>query len=168
MAAREHGAAAHDLARAVDHARNASRFDRPDPDLPPPPDDFGIEDTKERATRDLYRAYDRIQWLESWQSAGGADYYARAARDLYSAARRDLEAGRDERGGELARAAEAMTHVSEHLARAGDSDGRGGFEPRRDLEPPRGRPRAEGQGARASPDRRRSEAAAGSTFFRVT
>ena len=32
--AREYGAAAHDLARAVDHSRNAVRYDRPDPDLP--------------------------------------------------------------------------------------------------------------------------------------
>ena len=47
LRAREYGAAAHDLARAVDHARNASRFDRPDPDLPKPSDDFGLEDTRE-------------------------------------------------------------------------------------------------------------------------
>ena len=32
----EYGAAAHDLARAVNHARNAERFDRPDPDPPAP------------------------------------------------------------------------------------------------------------------------------------
>ena len=43
-AAREYGIAAHDLARAVDHARNAVRYDRPDPDLPPPSDEFGLED----------------------------------------------------------------------------------------------------------------------------
>ncbi len=113
--AREYGTAAHDLARAVDHARNASRFDRPDPDLPPPSDDFGLEDTRERARRDLYRAYERLQWLGTSQAIRGADFYAKASRDLYSAARRDLEAGRDERGGELARSAEAMTHVPEHL-----------------------------------------------------
>ncbi len=37
--AHEYGVAAHDLARAVDHARSAAQFDRsePDPDLPPPP-----------------------------------------------------------------------------------------------------------------------------------
>ncbi len=52
--AREYGTAAHDLARAVDHGRNASRFDRPDPDLPPPSDDFGLEDTRDRARRDLH------------------------------------------------------------------------------------------------------------------
>jgi hypothetical protein len=144
LVAREFGAAAHDLARSVDHARNASRFDRPDPDLPPPSDDFGLEDTKGRARRDLYRAYERVEWLASWQPPGGNDYYARAARDLYSAARRDLEAGRDERGGELARAAEAMTHVPEHLARAGE--GRGRVESRPALDPPPGGPEPKAKG----------------------
>ena len=61
--AHEYGAAAHDLARAVDHARNAARFDQPDPDLPPPPDGPGPEDAGERARRDLRRAYDRIAEL---------------------------------------------------------------------------------------------------------
>ncbi len=122
--AREYGAAAHDLARAVDHARNASRYDRPDPDLPAPGVDFGAGDTRIRASRDLYRAYDRLVWLGTWRPGAGQEVYVKAARDLYNAARRDLEAGRDERAGELARAAEAMTHVPEHLARAaptGDS-----------------------------------------------
>src|ERR1700722_18842323 len=63
LRAREYGAAAHDLARAVDHARNAVRYDRPDPDLPPPSDDFGLGDTRDRASMDLYRAYDRLEWL---------------------------------------------------------------------------------------------------------
>jgi hypothetical protein len=117
--AREYGTAAHDLARAVDHTRNATRFDRPDPDLPRPSDNFGLEDTRERARRDLYRAYERLQWLSTWQAAPDSDVYVKAGRDLYAAARRDLEAGRDERAGELARAAEAMTHVPEHLGQLG-------------------------------------------------
>jgi hypothetical protein len=119
--AREYGVAAHDLARAVDHARNAARFDRPDPDLPAPADGFGLDDMSDRARRDLARAYERIDWLRSGPADAGREFYANAARDLYSAARRDLEAGRDERGGELARAAEAMTHVPEHLARTDDA-----------------------------------------------
>jgi hypothetical protein len=123
--AREYGAAAHDLARAIDHARNAARFDRPDPDLPPPADDFGPEDTRERARRDLYRAYERLGWISTSQAGPGSEVYIKAARDLYSAARRDLEAGRDERAGELARAAEAMTHVPEHLAQLGTGDAPG-------------------------------------------
>ena len=60
-AAHEYGVAAHDLARAVDHARNAARFDRPDPDLPPPPPGPGPEGPRERTRRDLRRAYDRIR-----------------------------------------------------------------------------------------------------------
>ncbi len=144
--AREYGAAAHDLARAVEHARNASRFDRPDPDLPAPSDDFGLEDTRERALRDLRRAYERIEWLGTWQAAPGSDVYIKAARDLYNAASRDLEAGRDERGGELARASEAMTHVPEHLAQVSN---RGEAEPRPAAVPPPELP--EPKGKRAEP-----------------
>ena len=67
-------------------------------------------------------------------AAPGSEFYIKAARDLYSAARRDLEAGRDERAGELARAAEAMTHVPEHLAQAGPA--RGEFDARPAPPPP--------------------------------
>jgi hypothetical protein len=129
FSAREYGTAAHDLARAVDHTRNATRFDRPDPDLPPPSDNFGLEDSRERARTDLYRAYERLGWLGAWQVAPGSEVYVTAARDLYAAARRDLEAGRNERAGELARAAEAMTHVPEHLAQVASARGQVGFRP---------------------------------------
>src|SRR3954471_13724963 len=54
--AREYGTAAHDLARAVDHARNAATFDL-DNDLPPPPEVGGPEEEDERTRRDLRRAY---------------------------------------------------------------------------------------------------------------
>jgi hypothetical protein len=134
--AREYGAAAHDLARAADHARNGARFDRADPELPPPTVDVGVDDTRERARHDLYRAYERIRRLGSWQAAPGAAYYDKAARDLYTAARRDLEAGRDERGGELARAAEAMTHVPEHLARVSEHRARIDDRPPAPIPPP--------------------------------
>jgi hypothetical protein len=118
--AREYSAAAHDLARAVDHAQNAARFDRPDPELPLPPDGIGPKDLSERTRRDLARAYDRIQSLLKFGVDPASRLYLDAARDLYNAARRDVQDGREERGGELARAAEAMTHVPEHLSRAGD------------------------------------------------
>jgi hypothetical protein len=140
--AHEYGVIAHDLARASDHARNAALLDRRDPDLPPPPDWDGPGDAGERVRRDLYRAYERITGYSDRDLAPGAGFYLKAARDLYSAARRDVEAGRDERGGELARAAEAMTHVAEHLGHAADGppDGRGrlGFRPggREELPPP--------------------------------
>jgi hypothetical protein len=121
IVAREYGAAAHDLARAVDHARNAARYDRPDPDLPAPSDDTEGDEARERAQHDLRRAYERITWLGTWEPEVDLTVYVKAAQDLYNAARRDVAAGRDERGGELARASEAMTHVPEHLAQAGDS-----------------------------------------------
>ena len=111
----EYGLAAHDLARAVDHARNASNTE-PSDDLPPPPD--AGDGDEERTNRDLRHAYDRIDELRDDDDAPDADFFFKAARDLYNAARRDAEAGRTERAGELARAAEALTHVPEHLARA--------------------------------------------------
>ncbi|MDR3623134.1 MAG: hypothetical protein P4L85_27525 [Paludisphaera borealis] len=124
--AHEYGAVAHGLARAADHAQKAAQFDRRDPDLPPPPEGVGPGDSGERARRDLNRAYDRITESADHDPAPGAGVYLKAARDLYTAARRDVEAGREERGGELARAAEAMTHVVEHLghAAAGPPEGR--------------------------------------------
>ncbi len=115
--AHEYGTAAHDLARAVDHARNAALFDHPDPDLPPPPEGRGPGHERERTLRDLRHAFDRVEEARGDDSRD-ARYYLDAARDLYRAARRDAEAERFERAGELARAAEAMTHVPEHLAHA--------------------------------------------------
>jgi hypothetical protein len=121
--AREYGVAAHDLARAVDHARNAATFDL-DNDLPPPPDARGPEDEDERTRRDLRHAFDRISDLKDDAEGPEIKFYLDASRDLYNAARRDAVAGRRERAGELARAAEALTHVPEHLARALDPDDR--------------------------------------------
>jgi hypothetical protein len=121
--AREFGTAAHDLARAVDHARNAATFDL-DNDLPPPPGARGPEDEDERTRRDLRHAYDRIADLKDEAEGADIKFYLDASRDLYNAARRDAVAGRRERAGELARAAEALTHVPEHLARAVDPDDR--------------------------------------------
>ncbi len=113
--ARELGTAAHDLARAVDHVRNAetSDFD----ELPPPPAARGPADEDERTRRDLTRAHDRIVELRDADWAG-TKFYLDASRDLYNASRRDALSGRLDRAGELARAAEALTHVPEHLIRA--------------------------------------------------
>jgi hypothetical protein len=118
--ARELETAAHDLARAVDHARSAARFDRPDPDLPLPPDGVGPGDLDERTRRDLTRAYERIQDARVPGPDAPDRFYLDAARDLYNAARRDARDGRYERAGELAKAAEAMTHVPEHLRHVGE------------------------------------------------
>ncbi len=118
--AHEYGAIAHDLARAADHAQSAAILDRRDPELPPPTTEFGPQENTERARRDLNRAYDRLGEVKGGETTREAAVYVKAARDLYTAARRDLEAGRDERGGELARAAEAMTHVIDHLGHVAD------------------------------------------------
>jgi hypothetical protein len=132
--AREIGTAAHDLARAVDHARNAAQLDRPDPDLPLPPEGSGPEDIDDRTRRDLFRAYERIRSAGEYGPEADAKFFLDAARDLYNAARRDVEAGRDERAGEHARASEAITHVPEHLSNAaagrpGGPKARGAFDP---------------------------------------
>jgi hypothetical protein len=112
------GTAAHDLARAIDHTRNAASSDLDD--LPPPPDGGGPEGEVERTRRDLRHAHDRIVALREGDGPD-AKFYFDASRDLYNAARRDAVAGRLERAGELARAAEALTHVPDHLARTTDA-----------------------------------------------
>ena len=113
-AAHEYGAMAHDLARAVDHARHAMLFDRPDEDLPPPPD--GIRNDKsDEIQHDLREAYDRLNDEEGPAAGEDAKYYRDAARDLYRAALRDAQGKRMERAGELSKAAVAMTHVVEHM-----------------------------------------------------
>lgn len=118
--AHEYAAIAHDLARAVDHARNAARYDRPDDDLPAPPR-LPREGRDGEARKDLTRAYERLRDGDDGSDAGPrARAYRQAASDLYRAARRDFEAGRTGRASELARAAEAMSHVAEHLGHAAD------------------------------------------------
>jgi hypothetical protein len=146
--ARELGTAAHDLARAADHALNAARLDRADADLPPPPEGSGPEDAEERTRRDLYRAYERIRSVGLDRPESDARFYLEAARDVYNAARRDAESGRDERAGELARAAEALTHVPEHLSNAAggplDSPPRGPLDLARPGPRPKDRGRVQG------------------------
>jgi hypothetical protein len=151
--AHEYGASAHDLARAVDHVRNASLIEGHDSELPPPPGP-GPDGDDDRIRSDLTHAYERIR--EGLEREGREDrFYLGAARELYRAARRDAIAGRLERAGELARAAEAITHVPEHLAHAAgeapEPPKRKGErpEPKRpphpfDAPPPRGEPDADG------------------------
>jgi hypothetical protein len=117
--AHEYAAIAHDLARAVEHMRNAVLYDRPDDDLPPP--EIGREGRGGEARKDLTRAYERLREGDQGSDAGPkAQPYRDAAIELYRAARRDYDAGRIERAAELARAAEAMSHVAEHLGHAAD------------------------------------------------
>jgi hypothetical protein len=68
---------------------------------------------------ELRKAYDRLREADD-RDSNDAEFYLDAARDLYKAARRDADGDRSERALELARAAEAMTHVPEHLGHAAD------------------------------------------------
>lgn len=72
------------------------------------------------ARAQLRKAYERIQEVREQAQGDDARFYLNAARDLYNAARRDAEAGRNERAVELARAAEALTHVPAHLGELKD------------------------------------------------
>lgn len=139
--AHEYGAAAHDLARAIDHVRRSTWAGRSDSELPPPPSDDGPEGLRSRSRRDLRRAFDRIRdGRDRDANAPDASFYLDAARDLYNAARRDIAEDRLERGGELARAAEAITHVPEHLGHASARRAGPSSELDRRPEPPRDRP----------------------------
>ncbi len=137
--AHEYGAAAHDLARTVEHARNAALFDGPDSDLPPPPAEDDRDGGEGRVRFDLRHAYDRVRDALDDHSVPETKFYVDAARDLYNAARRDAAGGRNERAGELARAAEAITHVPEHLAHAANLPDEAGRKEERDVRkrPPR-------------------------------
>jgi hypothetical protein len=149
--AREYGAAAHNLARAVDHARNAALFELRDEDLPSPPDDELDPDDSRRVLEDLSRAYERMREAREVDVDRGTRFYLDAARDLYNAARRDAAQDRWERAGELVRAAEAMTHVSKHLRHA-QSDDRGPAGPGRERPEPKKQP----EEAKGKPDRARA------------
>jgi hypothetical protein len=142
----EYGIAAHDLARAIELTRNAAIYDGRDDDLPPPPDSGGPGGEATRTRRDLRHAYDRISGLKDHADDPDAKFYL--------SARRDAEAGRHERAGELARAAEALTHVPEHLAHLAhggpeppDRDGYGP-EPKSKPQPKRKGDRPEPKGGR--------------------
>jgi hypothetical protein len=118
--AHEAAVIAHELARAIEHTRNAELFDRPDEALPPPPAKAGTG-RDEAARRHLVRAYEQLREEDDGSDAGPeAKYYRDAASELYRTALRDFDVGRRERAGELGRAAEALSHVAEHLGHAAD------------------------------------------------
>ena len=139
--AHEYGASAHDLARAVDHALKADHAGEGGGDLPPPPEPAKkkAEDHGEHVNHDLQRAFDRYQEIKPRvEGVKEAAFYLDAAKDLYNAARHDAEEGRLDRAGELAKAAEAMTHVPEHLAHAAEKGpDEPGSEPKAPPEPPK-------------------------------
>ena len=118
--AHESAVIAPDLARAIEHVRNAALFDRADEGLPPPPEKGGSSRGGD-AHRHLVAAYNQLREEDDGSDAGPEAKDCRnAASELYRAAVRDFEAGHRERAGELAHAAEAMSHAAEHLGRAAD------------------------------------------------
>ncbi len=113
-----YAAAAHELAAAVDHARNASRFEQYDPDLPRPPKAPAPGIDVETVRVDLIKAHDRVV-SERLLAKGDEDawYFAEAARSLYNAARRDVQVNRLDRGEELARASYHMAVACGHITK---------------------------------------------------
>ena len=154
--AHEYSAVAADLARAVDHARNAALADAFDSDVPPPPPGIGPdEDAAEHVRRDLGRVHDRLSDLRDADTGRDSRFFREAARDLYHAARRDAEAGRTERARELARAADAMCHALDHL---GHLAARGPELKREPPEPKRERPEPkQKKGERPDPKKERPD-----------
>jgi len=111
---------AHDLGLAIEHMRNATLYDRPDADLPPPPGKVKAGRDGD-AHRELTKAYNRLREGDDGSDADpDAKYYRNAAGELYRAALRDFEGDRTDRAGELARAAEAMSRVCVNLGHAAD------------------------------------------------
>lgn len=125
----ELAAAAHDAARGLVHALRADAPSVRGIPAPPVRDNYELDDL-------LRRTRDRLEDAEAQGSRGAGRAFTDAARRLYDQARR---AGREDtmRAMQLARAAEAWTHVGEHLMQA---DSRIGYRPpperRRDRPPP--------------------------------
>lgn len=133
--------AAHDAARGLKHSLEAQQ--PPVAALPAPPIQMGGPLDRLTAggeawleARDqLQRAYDRIQIADTAPAVGGPSrQFMDASRRVYAIARRAYGDGDYPRVAELARAAEAWTHVGEHILRASE---RGEQFARRPLPPPR-------------------------------
>jgi hypothetical protein len=126
--ARELALASHDAARGLLHALRANA---PAAGLPAPPrrDDDELSDL-------LRRTRDRLEDASNAPARGPGRAFLDAARRFYDQARK-ADRDDDARALGLARAAEAWTHVGEHLNRADDTDARGPRRPRdRDDRPP--------------------------------
>lgn len=117
--------AAHDAARGLKHSLEAQQL--PVAGLPAPPAQFGgqfdrfsVDDSLWSEARDLLqRAYDRIQIATEAADAGGTSrMFLEASRRAYTSARRAYSDGDFSRATDLARAAEAWSHVGEHILKA--------------------------------------------------
>lgn len=133
--AAELAVAANDAVRGVEHIRRATA--KPVPGLPEPPAEFGPPpkgkglpppDAGPTADRGLWSdaldaltvARGRLTWVDGGVSATGPSRdFLDAAKAVYAQARTAYEGGEYRKATELARAAEAWSHVPEHLTRAG-------------------------------------------------
>jgi hypothetical protein len=139
--ARELATAAHDAARGLVHALRADAPATPGVNAPPRREEYELDDL-------LRRTRDRLEDAAALAPRGPGREFLDAARRFYDQARRD---GRDDtaRALRLARAAEAWTHVGEHLSNADD---RGDLDRRRPRpEPPDEGPRRPRRGDRDAP-----------------
>lgn len=112
----ELAAAAHDAARGLVHALRADAPSVRGIPAPPRRDDDELDDL-------LRRTRDRLDDAGDRESRGPGRAFSDAARRLYEQAGK-AERDDPERAIQLARAAEAWTHVSEHLNRADNREAR--------------------------------------------
>ncbi|QEL17492.1 hypothetical protein [Limnoglobus roseus] len=154
----EQSAAAHDAARGLKHWISASQTPVPDlPKPPAPPAGPMGDDPWEPARGELRRAKDR---LEDATAEGGpiGKEFLDAAKKAYADGRAAYEAKEYDRAADLARAAEAWSHVGEHLGRAADRrDGPDGKAPPPQPERPAGKtppPPPDGKTPLPPPERR--------------
>ena len=113
----ELGVAANDGGRGLRHLLRATMKSKVD--LPPPPETDERHDAVEKARKDIRRAYDRASEIRGeGYDKGPGQKFLEASREVYNQARRAFEDENYARATELAKAAEAWTHVGEHLARA--------------------------------------------------
>lgn len=133
--AAELAVAAKDAVRGLEHLRRGSA--RPVAGLPEPPAEFGPPPKgKGPPPPDAGVGADRGPWSDALDAltvarerltevdagfpvTGAARDFLDAARTLYAQARTAYEAGEYRKAAELGRAAEAWSHVPEHLMRAG-------------------------------------------------
>lgn len=133
--AAELAVAANDAVRGLEHLRRANA--KPVPGLPEPPAEFGPPPKgKGPPPPEAGPATDRGPWNEALDAltvarerltgadggvpvTGPSRDFLEGAKGVYAKARTAYETGEYRKAAELARAAEAWTHVPEHLTRAG-------------------------------------------------
>lgn len=127
--------AANDAARGLKHELRASMPVPAGLPAPPAPGEAAAE-AWTSAREELQRARDRIEEIVTPALAGPGKVFLEAARDLYDRSRRAYTDREYFRAAELARGAEAWTHVAEHLERGGYTSSRAAEGPAPPPPPP--------------------------------